>query len=110
MGACAGLCVCSCPTAVPDAVLVVVALCKSPLVPDVGRKFICSSSNVADMVVPTLDNRGNIKTQTMPYLCLFEACVFAKQETTCQRRCEQDSKTSTCDSKNSPNWTRWLNG
>ena len=91
MGACAGLCVCSCPTAVPDAVLVVAALCKSPL-PDVGRKFICSSSNVADMVVPTLDNRGNMKTQTMPY----EACVFAKQETTCQRRCENKTrKTST---------------
>ena len=54
-------------------VLVVVALLfkkiKSPL-PDVARKFICSSSNVADMVVPTLDNRGNIKTQTMLYLCL----------------------------------------
>ena len=71
MGVCAGLCVFSCPTAVPAVVLVVVALflCKSPL-PNVARKFICSSSNVADMVVPTLDNRGNIKTQTMPYLCL----------------------------------------
>jgi hypothetical protein len=70
MGACADVCFFSCPTAVPVVVLVVAVLCKSPLVPDVARKFICSSPNGADMVVPTLDNRGNIKTQTMPYLCL----------------------------------------
>ena len=52
-------------------VLVVVALFKkiksAPL--DVARKFIRSSSNGADMVVPTLDNRGNIKTQTLFCLC-----------------------------------------
>ena len=69
MGACADVCLFSCPTAVPVVVLVVAVLCKLPL-PDVARKFICSSSNGADMGVPTLDNRGNIKTQTMPYLSL----------------------------------------
>ena len=67
--ACADLCFFSCLTVVAVVVLVVAVLFKSHF-PDVARKFICSSSNVADMVVPTLDNRGNIKTQTMPYLCL----------------------------------------
>ena len=70
-GAYAGLGMFSCPTVVPVVVVVVVhaALFKLPF-PDVARKFICSSSTVADMVVvPTLDNRGNVKTQTVS--CLF---------------------------------------
>ena len=55
---------------VPVVVLVVVVqtaqLFKSP---DVARKFICSSSTVADMVVvPTLDNMGIIKTQMVVFV------------------------------------------
>ena len=69
-GAYAGLGMFSCPTVVPVVVVVVVqtALFKLPL-PDVARKFICSSSTVADMVVvPTLDNRRNIKTQMVVFV------------------------------------------
>ena len=69
-GAFAGLGMFSCATVVPVVVVVVVhaALFKLPL-PDVARKFICSSSTVADMVVvPTLDNRGNIKTQMVVFV------------------------------------------